>query len=272
MLVSASPNKFNFAWGYGQSAPYIRAVPLTTSTPGAASIQLGYPAVTFTPTGAGGIPPDGADENGILNQITLWLQWFNGGGPIFYDSVWAGATGGYPKWSMLSNAATPGLFWISTADGNVSNPDTGGAGWVAFPSFQTAATASDIWLGTDITKPLTSGALAGASAQQTVADAATIAWNMVFSQDAYTLLTQAVGSSRSVGTPTGIVPGRPFSWAIQQPLSGPSCAIPTNGWSSIWDFMAVGPPTLSTGNGTRDLITGKHDQASGKLISVFTQG
>lgn len=269
MLVASSPTKFSYAWGYGQSAPYIRVINQTTSTPGQASFEFGYPEITFIPTGGGGIPPDGADENGILNQITLWLQWYNGGGPIFYDPTWSAANGGYPKWAMLSNATTPGLFWISTADSNTSNPDAGGANWQVFPSFQTQAAASDIWAGTSQTLIVTPYALAQASGQQTLTDAATIAWPMGLSQDAVVTLTSGVGSARAFGAPTGFVPGRSFSLAIIQPSSGDGYTI--SSWASIWDWMLPGPPTLSTGASKRDLITGKHDQATNKLVASFLQ-
>ena len=165
MLVASIPAKFGFAWGYGASGTYLRAVPQITATPGAASLQFGYPPITFIPTGGGGIPPDGADENGILNQITLWLQWLAAGGPIGYDATFSSNVGGYPLGATLANASTAGLFWISTVDGNTTDPDTGGAGWTAYPLFQGAGTASQIWVGTNATAVVTAAALALASGQ-----------------------------------------------------------------------------------------------------------
>lgn len=44
-------------------------------TPGAASLTDGFPPLTMTPLASGGVPPAGADFNGILNLITAIQQW-----------------------------------------------------------------------------------------------------------------------------------------------------------------------------------------------------
>ncbi len=269
MLLSAIPPKLSFAWGYGAVSPFIRAIPQTTATPGAASFALGYPPSTFD---IAGTPPDGQDENGILNQITLWLQWMNAGGAINYDGTFQAAIGGYPNQAVVGSVVTAGLYWRSTVDNNTTNPDSAGAGWVAFPSFQTAATAAQIWAGTDNSATVTALAMAGTSGQQILTDASTITWNMALGQDAAVTLTSAVGGSRGMGTPTNIVPGRSFSFAVRQPASGGPCAIATNGWASIWDWGGAGAPTLSTGASVRDLVTGKHDQLTSKLVATFWAG
>jgi hypothetical protein len=101
-------------------------------TPGAASLQDGFPPLTFTPIAAGGVPPAGADFNGVLNLITQTIRWVNAGGHFKYNSTFASDAnvGGYPAGAILLNAAGTGI-WQNTVDGNTTNPDTGGAGWIA---------------------------------------------------------------------------------------------------------------------------------------------
>lgn len=132
MLASSIPAKFPVVWGVNATSSYIRVIPTTTADPTAASLSLGWPPDTGTPTGSGGTPPDIRDENGILNEIVAWVQWLNAGGPVFYDGTFSTAIGGYPKGTVLDNALNNAAFWISTADNNSSDPDTGGANWIGY--------------------------------------------------------------------------------------------------------------------------------------------
>ncbi|MFL9904287.1 hypothetical protein PQR71_40220 [Paraburkholderia fungorum] len=84
--------------------------------------------MTFIPEGSGGVPPFGQDMNGILNQISAWIQWVNAGGPVSYDATFSAAIGGYPKGAWLTSEAG-GSWWVSTVDNNTTDPDAGGAGW-----------------------------------------------------------------------------------------------------------------------------------------------
>lgn len=130
MQSSSIPAKIPVPFGAGATSGYIRTVPVPSqisTDPGAASFTDGFPPLTFLPVSAGGIPPDGRDINGILNEITAWLQWMNAGGPVGYDSAFSAAIGGYPKGALLSAAA--GGWWVSTVENNTTDPDTGGAGW-----------------------------------------------------------------------------------------------------------------------------------------------
>jgi hypothetical protein len=109
-------------------------IPTTPSlTPGLASLQLGFPPVTMVPLVAGGIPPLGADFNGILNLISAASQWAQAGGGYTYNSAFSTAIGGYPKGSTLIAADFSGS-WRSLVENNTTNPDAGGAGWVAVES------------------------------------------------------------------------------------------------------------------------------------------
>jgi len=121
------------AFAASASGSFIRLIPKTTSDPNAASLDLGFPPTTFTNEGAGGVAPAGKDMNGILNEISAWIWWQNGGGSFLpYDGVFQAAVGGYPKGAVVASVATFGLFWLSTAENNTSDPDTGGSGWIRF--------------------------------------------------------------------------------------------------------------------------------------------
>ena len=134
MLLSSVPYKFSVPWGSSATTGYITSPIPATASGGNASQALGFPPDTAAPVGSGGIPPDIADFNGFGSYVTTWLQWIQAGGPMQYDAAFSTAIGGYPKGATLANAATPGLFWISSVDSNTTDPDTGGAGWIGFPT------------------------------------------------------------------------------------------------------------------------------------------
>lgn len=46
-----------------------------------------------------------------------------------FNAQLAAALGGYPLNAVVADPATPGTFWVSTADANVSTPGAGGATW-----------------------------------------------------------------------------------------------------------------------------------------------
>ena len=101
-------------------------------TDGAASFTDGFPPKTFLPLAVGGIPPAGADFNGVFNYITDIQRWQSAGGQFKFDAVFAAAVGGYPKGARLAFADNTDT-WINTVDDNETDPDgVGAAGWVAF--------------------------------------------------------------------------------------------------------------------------------------------
>lgn len=129
MQSSDIPSKSPMVFAQDATGSYVRAVPQTTADPAAASFELGFPPQTFTDQGAGGTPPDGRDFNGILNFLSAWARWQATGAPINYDSTFQTDIGGYPKGAVVASATTLGVFWLSTVENNLTNPDTGGAGW-----------------------------------------------------------------------------------------------------------------------------------------------
>lgn len=132
------PARFPKPFAAGAGGSYIRAIPVehvnATSTDAPASLTDGFPPETFTAIAAGGIPPNGKDFNGLLNQITAWARWQAAGVPALYNSTFATAIGGYPKYAIVASA-TPGRLYMSTAENNATDPDGGSsAGWVVVAS------------------------------------------------------------------------------------------------------------------------------------------
>jgi hypothetical protein len=123
------PTKWIHWLGQFASAGFINTIP-DTATGGSASQQLGFPPLTSQAVGAGGVPPNIGDFNGINAYFSQWIQWLQSGAPQPYDATFQSNIGGYPLGSVVMSATTPLKFWISTVANNTTNPDTGGAGWV----------------------------------------------------------------------------------------------------------------------------------------------
>lgn len=131
MQSSSIPPKFVLPFASSAVAPYIRPIPVASQvsiTPGAASLETGFPPSNFQPESAGGVPPAGQDFNGLLKQITQWTQWQNAGAQVFWDSAFSASISGYPRYAQVL-AAGGTFWWQSTVENNTTNPDAGGAGW-----------------------------------------------------------------------------------------------------------------------------------------------
>ena len=194
MLSSAIPTKFPIPFANSAGTPtYSRPIPQASQIgiqAGAASLTDGFPPVCFTPRASGGTPMWGADLNGLLNQVTAWLQWVNAGAPVAWDNAFSASIGGYPKGALVQSQSVTlfGYWWLSTVDNNTTNPDTGGAGWTLF-SFLGSATTGDVRLTYKTSAPpgwvmLTDGSIGnvGSGATYAAADAATLyvmIWNSV---------------------------------------------------------------------------------------------
>lgn len=131
MQLSQVPSKVPVPFAESGTKNTIPTASQIGITPGAASLTDGFPPLTFTPLSAGGVPPSGADFNGIFNLITAIQQWQSAGGIFPYDASFATSIGGYPKGAILLKASGAG-YWVCLSDNNSTNPDTGGAGWIAF--------------------------------------------------------------------------------------------------------------------------------------------
>ncbi len=114
-------------------------IPLTSADPTRASQSAGFPPLTMQPPESGGVPPQGEDFNGAMNQVARIAWWLMGGGSLPYDATWAGnvAIGGYPNGAQIPAADLRGT-WFSTADNNANDPDATGTNWV--PGYAYGAT------------------------------------------------------------------------------------------------------------------------------------
>jgi len=142
MLVSELPTRVQVPFAESGDKNAIPVPSQIGVTPGRASYTTGFPPLTMTPIEAGGVAPFGQDMNGILYAATAWNRWQAAGGPVSYDAAFATAVGGYPKGAVLASSATDGRQWLNLTDGNATNPDTGGAGWLSLGGGSANYTAS----------------------------------------------------------------------------------------------------------------------------------
>lgn len=103
-------------------------------TPNAASIQTGFNSVVMTNENAGGKPPNGPDFNGMFFLVSSHNLYVECGQTYKYNSDIATAISGYAIGTILGMTDNSGL-WLNIIDGNMTNPDTGGAGWVPMASY-----------------------------------------------------------------------------------------------------------------------------------------
>jgi len=131
MEQSGFPTKISLPFGANAASSNIRTIPAAADDDVSASFSLGFPPLTMTPTDAGGTPPDGRDMNGVLFMSTaLLLQYCAGAVPAF-DAAFQANIGGYPLNAIVSDKATAGLFWYSTADNNLTTLGASDADWRA---------------------------------------------------------------------------------------------------------------------------------------------
>lgn len=98
---------------------------------GAASLNDGFPPLNMRDPTLGGVPPFGIDQNGIAFILSAWAAYLAAGQLPLYDAALQTAMGGYAIGSVLAQAANPYETWTSFVDANVTDPDTGGAGWIS---------------------------------------------------------------------------------------------------------------------------------------------
>lgn len=120
---------------FGKSAdPTTITLPVPNASPGApapnrASFDTGFPVLNFQPITSGGQPPSGKDFNGILYMLSQYAFSMQAGQAIVeYDATTQTAVGGYAVNALLAKASGFG-YWLNFTPGNMTDPDTGGAGW-----------------------------------------------------------------------------------------------------------------------------------------------
>ena len=145
MQLSDAPAQLVLAWASGDGTK-TNPIPVPSQigvTPGAASWTDGYPPLCATPLASGGIPPAKPDMNGGLFQMSAVDVWMCAGGGFPWSSSFSTAVGGYPKGARVLMASGAG-YWVSTVDNNVTDPDTGGAGWATVDTNGITALTGDV--------------------------------------------------------------------------------------------------------------------------------
>lgn len=130
MNLSDKPQLIPLAWATDAPSGERNVIPTTSTTPGVASLQYGFPEQCFLPDDEGGLPPAGADFNGVLNLTTGAARYAQAGGFYQYDAAFSAAIGGYPKGAVLLSADGT-FYWKNSVDANTTSPDASpaGAGW-----------------------------------------------------------------------------------------------------------------------------------------------
>ena len=115
---------------------------------GAASFTDGFPPLTTTPIAAGGVPPAGADFNGILNILSQHTTFQNGGGKYRFDAALSTAIGGYPVGFVLQDDV--GLnSYVNILAANTTNfnstPASIGVSWIPYAGQAATQSGANIY-------------------------------------------------------------------------------------------------------------------------------
>jgi hypothetical protein len=235
-------------------------------TPGAASLNDGFPPLTFTPIAAGGVPPAGADFNGVLNLITQTIRWSQGGGMFGYNSAFAtdSNVGGYPRGALLLNTARTGL-WLNATDNNATNPDTGGAGWsAAFP-------AGVVGQSVNLTMSVTAAsATATLTADEIIVETALGGQTYRLASFSKTINLATTGAG-GMDTGTAPVSGYVALYAIYNPTTGTSALLATNA-TSVSAPEVYGGANRPAGYTASALVSVWNTNGSGQFVVAVQLG
>ena len=126
MTIPNPSRLIGHSFGYSAVSGDVNAIPdadQTGTNPRGASFATGFPPLTLTPSVSGGLPPDGADMNGILNIATDHVRFQNQGGLYKFDAALATIIGGYDIGCVLqSDDGT--IAYVSAVDNNTINFNT----------------------------------------------------------------------------------------------------------------------------------------------------
>ena len=128
-----------------------------------------------------------------------------------------------------------------------------------------AASATQIWTGSNNASPVTSLSLANAQAELVLIDGASISWNMANGLNA----TVTLGGNRTLATPTNPIANYNYRLKIVQPNSGGPYTL---NWPTNFDWGGAGAPSLSSGANVRDVVMLEYEAASNKFIAMFWKG
>lgn len=141
MLASQAPDRIPLAFATSGTKNVIPEQAGDITNPNDASYESGFPPITMTPVASGGLPPNGADFNGILFALSALARWQSAGGQMKYSSAFANDSnvGGYPKGAVLESTDGSTL-WLCLADNTTSDPDAGAsANWTSLASYGIAS-------------------------------------------------------------------------------------------------------------------------------------
>ena len=107
---------------------------------GLAGYDLGFPPITTVAKLAGGLPPRGADFNGMFYDVTEAIRYLEAGGQFPYNSAFSSAVGGYPLGALVMRSDGSGL-WKNFVANNTTNPEGSDAsGWTTLSAGITGVT------------------------------------------------------------------------------------------------------------------------------------
>lgn len=263
MQASQTPTRVTLPFAANGTKNPIPAASQISVTPGAASLNDGFPPLTFTPIAAGGVPPFGADFNGILNLITQTIRWEHAGGSFGYNSAFATDpnVGGYPRGALLARADNSGL-WLNQTDNNTTNPDTGGAGWT--PAFMSGVVGQARNLAMTVSAASASATL---TADEIVVSSALGGQKYVLASFSKTLNLATTGAG---GMDTGAAPANGFValYAIYNPTTGTSALLATNATSAVAPNV-YGGANMPSGYTASGLIGVWPTNASGQFVPGY---
>lgn len=139
-MPAPAPQFIPQAFAQNAAGPNRNVIPDTTLSLQRASWNLGYPPQTMQPVVAGGKPMLGPDMNGVLYMMSSHAYYAQSGEPYHYNADVVVAIAGYKIGTLLGSTDGTTLWYNIVAD-NASDPDAGGAGWVALFSYGMAAVA-----------------------------------------------------------------------------------------------------------------------------------
>ena len=138
---------------FGVNGQRVAILPTTPAGDNSASYEQGFPPITMILKSAGGLPPKGQDMNQILYELSALGRWSSTGALNTFDSEFASEISGYPSGAMLISGDGERIF-INTTEGNLSDPNSNGAGWKDILSYLGLGDGSALPVGVPVPWPL----------------------------------------------------------------------------------------------------------------------
>ncbi|EOW4294491.1 phage tail protein [Escherichia coli] len=137
---------------FGVNGRRVAILPTTPAGDNSASYEQGFPPITMILKSAGGLPPKGQDMNQILYELSALGRWSSTGALNTFDSEFASEISGYPSGAMLISNDGERIF-INTTEGNLSDPNSNGAGWKDILSYLGLGEGSALPVGVPVPWP-----------------------------------------------------------------------------------------------------------------------